>query len=285
MPAAARRFARARGYEGLDKRDPFGEKRAWDEPVLHAKLANVDLDVLGANMASDEVQTKHFGPEWAKRKTVVYAASKRLVDDPEGARAVQKPNTTARDGSEVTATQASAKWTSAHVSSLPQTYQAFVEAEEEDQADEEVEVPQSLRHPGASGGTPVTGTAAPASHADAVVAATVQERMAAPLPAADGPSSSGAAAESEDGISNDEPLTWTTAHVVAWLKKYAAIDDDMASAFEMVGVDGRMLLNDVTPCNMFKEMRRWHNRGRKQPPELPELLVQETIYLCYPYGK
>jgi hypothetical protein len=71
----------------------------------------------------------------------------------------------------------------------------------------------------------------------------------------------------------------------------------------MMRVDGTMLLQKVNPNTMFKTMRRWHmkrkgllGRGVSDGVAVAQIAdefrsavsllhVQETIYLCYPYGR
>jgi len=106
------------------------------------------------------------------------------------------------------------------------------------------------------------------------------------------------------GISESDPLQWGTEDIIAWLKRVTpdhegcVMDESMCDAFRMMHVTGDMLLNRVNPNTLFKHMRRWHLK-RKQcetPNALESLLrdvraegavnlqlVQETIYLCYPY--
>lgn len=116
-------------------------------------------------------------------------------------------------------------------------------------------------------------------------------------------SSSGARVEKEEDDSDVFPLLdpklWTNDLVIDWLCAFApqSMDDAMVDAFRMVRVDGDMLLNKVTPNVLFKTMRRWHlkraaavQKGTpltmeelKEEAKVTDQLVQETIYLCYPY--
>lgn len=103
-----------------------------------------------------------------------------------------------------------------------------------------------------------------------------------------------------------DPQQWTTAQVIMWIRavgEEGAMDDSMQQAYEMMRVDGNMLLQKVNPNTMFKTMRRWHMKRRAllakgvSDPEavstiaeefrtlVTVLHVQETIYLCYPYGR
>lgn len=87
---------------------------------------------------------------------------------------------------------------------------------------------------------------------------------------------------------DDDPLHWSTDDVIAWLKHFAptAMDPSMEDAFRMVRVNGDMLLNRVAVPVLFKEMRRWHVKQRKgvlYTPVVTEQMVQEAVYMCYPY--
>jgi hypothetical protein len=180
VAASGARSAKQRGFEGYDKTDPFGEKMAWDNDIAYAKMKSVDVEALVSSFRSDDVQSTHFGPDWARLPTLARAAVSRVKTHPNDKAA---PMQTTLDGDSVSATAPSMRYSAAMLAGMPQSY------------------------------------------------------------------------------------------------------EEMVSAFEMVGVDGRMLLNDVMPCDMFKEMRKWHNRGRHERPNAAEMLVQETIMLCYPYGK
>ena len=78
-----------------------------------------------------------------------------------------------------------------------------------------------------------------------------------------------------------DPLHWKTQDVISWLRAYAQLDNDLMEAFELVRVDGRMLLDKVVPPELFKEMRRWHLHRASYIPTIPQTMLQETLYLCY----
>jgi hypothetical protein len=103
-----------------------------------------------------------------------------------------------------------------------------------------------------------------------------------------------------------DPQQWTTGQVIMWIRAVGeadAMDAAMEQAFEIIRVDGSMLLQKVAPNTMFKAMRRWHmkrkmlvSKGMDDSEAIASLaeefrkvvnvlMVQETIYLCYPYGK
>lgn len=122
----------------------------------------------------------------------------------------------------------------------------------------------------------------------------VDMAVAPPVPAA-----AAATEEDEEAFPLLDPKQWSNDLVIDWLCAFSpeAMDDSMIEAYRMVRVDGDMLLNKVTPNVMFKKMRRWHLKrvamvAKGTPMTLEEqraetdvssLLVQETIYLCYPY--
>jgi hypothetical protein len=279
---SAARHGPVKGFEGMDKADPFGERTAWDHSVTTARLHGVDVEALGEAMDSEESQRTHFGPEWARFATVSkHAMGTMKPKGPGDAPRVHR----GRDGKEVTARSPSAKWNGV-LGSMPQTYEELAASSEmEGEADTDPNIPESISPDSGTSWEDVRretfgGARPPPTGGPGTRRAQSED--------ADDAVASGEAADvgsSGDGISAADPLEWDNSQVVAWLRKYGDIDDDMASAFEMVRVDGKMLLNDVMPCDMFKEMRKWHKRGRKDAPKVPVLLVQETIYLCYPYGK
>jgi hypothetical protein len=147
----------------------------------------------------------------------------------------------------------------------PDAYKTYAEAaaavsmdEDEEEEDDEPVIPDSIMPP-----TPEEEAAAAATSPDA------------PTPDAAG------------ALSRRDPLTWSTAEVVAWLRRYGppTMDDDMDAAFHMVGVNGDMLLNRINPPDMFKEMRKWHKRRDDYVPAVSVHLLQETVIMAYPYCK
>jgi hypothetical protein len=116
------------------------------------------------------------------------------------------------------------------------------------------------------------------------------------------PSSNAAAAGSGSTYPPDDPSLWGTEDVIRWLREFAeegAMDESMEDAFRMVRVDGNMLLHKVSPPDLFKQMRRWHVRRQKPAAKgeavddaecqkrsvvVTPIMVQETIYLCFPYA-
>jgi hypothetical protein len=272
VAASSARSAKQRGFEGYDKTDPFGEKMAWDNDIAYAKMKSVDVEALVSSFRSDDVQSTHFGPDWARLPTLARAAVSRVKTHPNDKAA---PMQTTLDGDSVSATAPSMRYSAAMLAGMPQSYEEMVAAEDAaaEAKEDEVDVPASLGRDGPDRDAVAREVGALAAQSRSADAAPSPSPTASPM------------AYDATGISAKDPLEWTTAEVVAWLRLAANIDEDMVSAFEMVGVDGRMLLNDVMPCDMFKEMRKWHNRGRHERPNAAEMLVQETIMLCYPYGK
>lgn len=103
-----------------------------------------------------------------------------------------------------------------------------------------------------------------------------------------------------------DPQQWTTEQVIMWIRavgEEGCMDDSMQQAYEMMRVDGNMLLQKINPNTMFKNMRKWHvkrkgllSKGVSDGDAIAQLAdefrtsisvlhVQETIYLCYPYGR
>jgi hypothetical protein len=287
--ATSVRGAKTRGFEGLSEKDPFGKKIAWDKEPAFAKWSNVDVDHLKESVQDDQVQATHFGPDWARLNTVMRSAGKRMREKPKAQhdansdQAVQ--HSTAQDGSEVTAMNASARWDERTLGRLPQTYEELAEAEDGEAEEAETAVPFSLQKDGPDRRA-VAAELRAQTHVEEATLAGGKTPAESPPPAEDEGSADAKASPSSvtDGISPKEPLEWETRDVVEWLRRYGNIDDDMASAFEMIGVNGRLLL-DLQPPSLFRVMRKWHNRGRTVNPEVTEILVQETVYNCYPYGK
>ncbi|CCW71458.1 unnamed protein product [Phytomonas sp. Hart1] len=77
-------------------------------------------------------------------------------------------------------------------------------------------------------------------------------------------------AHSDPRIPTDDPVEWGTDAVLLFIELFehhpdddatttrVAIDTDMINTFWMAKVDGKMLLNDITPPRLFRVMRRWH---------------------------
>lgn len=94
-------------------------------------------------------------------------------------------------------------------------------------------------------------------------------------------------------IPSTDPSQWNTEDVIAWLEAFGEeglMDEHMKDAFRMVKVDGNMLLMKVSPPDLFKVMRKWHvQRSNVKTRELAgqlvvdSQLVNNTIYLCFPY--
>jgi hypothetical protein len=90
-----------------------------------------------------------------------------------------------------------------------------------------------------------------------------------------------------------DPSKWDTEDVIAWLEAFGEeglMDEHMKEAFRMVKVDGEMLLMKVSPPDLFKVMRKWHvQRSNDKTREIAgqlvvdTQLVNNTIYLCFPY--
>eukprot|EP01063_Lacrimia_lanifica_P040023 TRINITY_DN894_c0_g3_i1.p2 TRINITY_DN894_c0_g3~~TRINITY_DN894_c0_g3_i1.p2 ORF type:complete len:187 (+),score=70.14 TRINITY_DN894_c0_g3_i1:45-605(+) len=86
-----------------------------------------------------------------------------------------------------------------------------------------------------------------------------------------------------------DPINWDTDAVVAWVEEHyndpdvPTVDTDLLEAFRMGGITGKDLVNAV-PNNLFKEMRKRHIKGEEYTPKVTEILVRETLLLCYKYG-
>lgn len=90
-----------------------------------------------------------------------------------------------------------------------------------------------------------------------------------------------------------DPSKWGTEDVIAWLEAFGEeglMEEHMKEAFRMVKVDGEMLLMKVSPPDLFKVMRKWHvQRSNEKTRDIAgqlvvdTQLVNNTIYLCYPY--
>ncbi|CCW60893.1 unnamed protein product [Phytomonas sp. EM1] len=77
-------------------------------------------------------------------------------------------------------------------------------------------------------------------------------------------------AHSDPRLPTEDPIHWGTDAILLFLELFeqlsdgdttaarVATDGDMMNTFWMAKVDGKMLLNDVTPPRLFRVMRRWH---------------------------
>lgn len=270
--------------------DPFGEKAGWDNDTLgYGAWQNIDVSAMTKAMDSPEVQAAHFGPDWARLQVLAATAAAKTRG---GKIAERPPEESEQAAPDVVNPSLSAKWTDDRLASMPRTYADFARTNlPPDMRGDEVQPDDTAAVAAADDAAESDPDFVPAPDVPMSLRTDTQwdPRLNQP---AQGAETQTAAATSDvassvqvDELSPEDPLQWETEDVVAWLQRYADIDDHVAEAFRMVRVDGDMLLNKVMPCTLFKEMRKWHNRGRSDSPRVSELLVQETIYLCYPYGQ
>jgi hypothetical protein len=270
----------------ISKDDPFGEKRSWDTDLVLGDWADIDIDQLNKALDDPNVKATHFGLESVRGRVQLAHAIHKVSS--KGKKEDSKSEEGKEKGGDA---DAPASWKAdplmtAEQENLPppSTYEEFalrnlaraqeseeMGAEDEDEMEEEeswedgtpLEVPPSLRAAPESAVSPDPAPAAATSAAAADLSPT-------PAPS---------------DIPNRDPATWNTEEVIAWLRKFGELDESVADAFRMVRVDGEMLLTKVAPPELFKQMRRWHLNRTEYKPQLSELLIQETVYLCYPYCK
>ena len=300
--------------------DPFVESVALDDPELGAGLAvfpKANLEELSKVLDSDQsIQKSHFGPQWARWATLTRSASSQVANG--GSHRLKAM--TNEEINERTIEQ------SRRV--LDRNYQTYEEYLEKELAtgsksskseSDETELGSGLIGNSAaydragqkflkSEPSEILGSEeapVPSFMNDMMVDLTRGDLDNTPLASDNDASSSSSSLQSSDDFPHDDPSMWSTEDVIKWIEEYAeegSVDETMKDAFRMVRVDGNMLLNKVTPPEMFKQMRRWHIKrqrlqsGSETPSEgkssaetlrasvsVSQILVQETIYLCYPY--
>ncbi|KAJ9457824.1 hypothetical protein DIPPA_04205 [Diplonema papillatum] len=85
----------------------------------------------------------------------------------------------------------------------------------------------------------------------------------------------------------DDPQHWSTGQVTAWIVKHyndasTPLDPDLLDAFAMGGLTGKDLLG-AYPNSLFKEIRRTYAQP-DHVPQVTEVLLRETVLLCFKYG-
>jgi len=86
-----------------------------------------------------------------------------------------------------------------------------------------------------------------------------------------------------------DPKLWSAEEVEAWVRAHVepgidmGIVEEVLEAFRLVPVTGKSLL-DLSPPNLFKEMRRSVLHSDQKDVKISITLLQETVLLCFRYG-
>lgn len=293
----------------VDADDPFGEKAIAADPTdgpLSSMKQRLDVDAFVTATAQVSANPTHFGPAWSQATTIGTKAGAALH------------RTTPLTNEELHALELERK--QAAMSRNYLTYDDYLEHEtsaaKPQQAAEEMESVVISADPNVSGYR-VSQMDRRAERGDAQLRGADEDDgldAEVPLPgfvttsgrdcstdAGDvrPPQDAGAEDVRCHGLSPHDPAHWGSEDVVKFLTTFAddgVMDASMVDAFQMMRVDGDMLLNKVVPNSLFKIMRRWHVKRKAAgndatleelrqclPESISLLLVQETIYLCYPY--
>ncbi|EPY26147.1 hypothetical protein AGDE_11517 [Angomonas deanei] len=289
-----RRGVSSRSIQGDD---PFGEKRSWEDPSagIFSAWNDVNLEGFAAAANSEEVRRAHFGPAWSKLTTVGRVSTDKMKSGEAAAmpsseelhqkelnymRKIMEKNYDSyeafvemelgggEEGGEEESTAAVVGKEKKTTTEAPTTV-TFVDPEElagEEEAPE-LPLPTFMQQDPLQQTTPITPTATPATTTREEGSARQPPPTVLPLLLQHlGPLHGSLLLPLQD------PLQWGTEEILYFLREAeqfnyskdseleCVMDETMEGAFRMGEVSGDMLLNVVTPPNLFRLLRRWHVR-------------------------